>query len=106
MLKLAHQNQLPIIDLSRTFDPQDESHYGTGNSREKNDLGVPWSGAEPSNVSSKFIAQLAMHIIKTFKVNQSLIYYGKTEGDRLISVESDINNGSYAEAYKFGKRNS
>lgn len=43
--QLAVEFRLPIIDLSRTFDPTDKKHYGT-------------TPIEPSNVSGQFIADL------------------------------------------------
>ncbi|CAM9159586.1 unnamed protein product, partial [Hapterophycus canaliculatus] len=44
-IELAVEFRLPIIDLSRTFDPTDKNHYGT-------------TPIEPSNVSGQFIADL------------------------------------------------
>lgn len=45
MKKLAVEFRLPIIDLSRTFNPYDKTHYGS-------------TPIEPSNVSGQFIADL------------------------------------------------
>lgn len=43
--QLAMELRLPVIDLSRTFDPTDKRHYGS-------------TPIEPSNTSGQFIADL------------------------------------------------
>jgi hypothetical protein len=56
-------NPVQVIDLSKTFDPNDETDYGTGKvSRHNTHAG--WSGAEPSNKSSMYIARLISAITK------------------------------------------
>jgi hypothetical protein len=54
-LRLAEVYRLPVIDLSRTMNPNNVTHYG---SMDKSKIGefVPWSGAEPSDVSQLYIA--------------------------------------------------
>ena len=64
---LAYKYRLPIIDLSRTFDPNNEKHFGS-------------SPIEPSNLSGQFIADLVKYVLKIYNfedINQeSLIFYG------------------------------
>jgi hypothetical protein len=45
-LAISRKRGLPVIDLSHTFDPNNERHYGT---MSKSSQG--WSGAEPSDIS-------------------------------------------------------
>ena len=68
-LTIAKEFKLPIIDLSKTFDPNDSSHYGKGNGS---------SPIEPSNKSSQFIADLISTVIFDFKFgsDSSKVYYG------------------------------
>ena len=49
--QLAMELRLPIIDLSRTFDPTDKRHYGS-------------TPIEPSNMSGQFIADLIAKVGK------------------------------------------
>lgn len=62
MLGIAKAMSLPVIDLSRTFDPENATHYGSGVIGEEAASGASWSGAEPSNVSNRLTAQLIAHI--------------------------------------------
>lgn len=50
MAQLAVEYRLPIIDLSRTFDPNKKSHYGS-------------TPIEPSNISGQFIADLIAQVL-------------------------------------------
>jgi len=104
MLNLAHHFRFPVMDLSRTFDRKNAAHYGTGAPGKTNCLGAPWSGAEPSNMSTKFIAELAHHIIKTHDVTgPSKVYFGIPDGDRLRSIHIEINDEQYHERYQFAQ---
>lgn len=47
--QLAVEFSLPIIDLSRTFDPNNKNHYGS-------------TPIEPSNTSGQFIADLIAQV--------------------------------------------
>jgi len=103
-LSLAQHYALPVIDLSRTFNPNDETHYGTEAIDEKGL--ASWSGAEPSNVSQHFIAQLVLHVIKHVRPDRdgSVVVYGNTQGSSMRSVCEDRNQGSYPFWYHFGQR--
>lgn len=72
LLAVARQKKLPVIDLSRTFNPENKSHYGT-------------TPIEPSNKSSMFIANLIIKVLGDFKFGEdtSKIYYG-SEKDKII----------------------
>ena len=76
---IAQEFKLPVIDLAKTFDPNDPTHYGKGTGS---------SPIEPSNKSSQFIADLTKKIIEDFKfgVDESKIYYGHSP----IIVEPNI----------------
>lgn len=50
LTQLAVEFSLPIIDLSRTFDPNNKSHYGS-------------TPIEPSNKSGQFIADLIAEVM-------------------------------------------
>lgn len=65
LYKEARKRGLPVIDLSRTFNPNDFSHYGS-------------SPIEPSNLSCDFIVNLIVKIINKFDFNKGVshIYYG------------------------------
>lgn len=86
MLEIAAEYRLPVIDLSRTFDPQNAEHYGS-------------SPIEPSNLSGKTIARLIKHVIeieteaRTKDNNRcSHIYWAPKCGDHVYSAP---NNQSY-----------
>jgi hypothetical protein len=82
LLDLARKYKLPVIDLSRTFNPDDNSHYGS-------------TPIEPSNKSSKFICEHIMDVLSSFKFNEdeSSIFYGI--GDKK-KKEINIENYSYS----------
>lgn len=93
----------PVIDLSQTLDPECEAHYGTGQIGSVNRLGVPWSGAEPSDVSSGFIATLLAHAIKAGP--KSVLYRGlPRQGDSgwSIRIKEEANDWMLAQDYRFG----
>eukprot|EP01084_Bolivina_argentea_P318945 553216_1 len=67
MCKVAQKYKLPMIDLSRTFDPSNEQHYGI-------------SPIEPSNISGQFIVDLVQFILEKYdfdnSARESLVFYG------------------------------
>merc|ERR1712034_6086 len=68
MLPVFRKHKLPVIDLSRTFNPEDETHYSR------------MSSIEPSNDSGMFIAKLVKHITETHDwTGPSMLYYGAGE---------------------------
>jgi len=69
---IAKKYRLPLLDLSRTFDPHDGSDYGT-------------TPIEPSNKSGFKIAKLVEHVIENFKFgeDEAKIYWGS--GDNIKS---------------------
>jgi hypothetical protein len=99
----ARDRHLPVIDLSRTFNPWDVSHYGTEEIGKFNYIDAPWSGAEPSNISNVFICRLVEHVMKEFDPREkvSRVFYGKTEGKQLKQIYSDKNVGPYPDVYQF-----
>ncbi len=67
-MAIAEMYSLPILDLSRTFDPFDRSHYGS-------------TEIEPSNISGQFICDLVKFIVEDFNweggdKRKSKLYYG------------------------------
>ena len=65
MLEIARDYKIPVIDLSRTFDPLDYSHYGS-------------TPIEPSNKSGIFICEKIVKVLESFdfKGEESKVYYG------------------------------
>ena len=88
LLKHGIQYGLPIIDLSRTFDPWIREHYGSTN-------------IEPSNLSGQFIADLTEFVMNDFDFDnntKSMVYYGiKNENKGIIKYE---NNQDGFKSYK------
>jgi hypothetical protein len=78
IFKIARDYKLPIIDLSRTFNPDDLSHYGS-------------TPIEPSNKSSMFICEHVDRIVSNFKFGEeeSNIYYGIDENTKCDKNTSD-----------------
>lgn len=66
LFKIAHEFNLPVIDLSKSFDNKNRTHYGS-------------TYIEPSNISSMFIANLVTYVINDFDFegNVSKIYSGQ-----------------------------
>jgi len=63
---VAKEFNLPVIDLSRTFNPYDSSDYGT-------------TPIEPSNKSGMYIAKLVEYVLEDFKFGteeNSKVYWG------------------------------
>lgn len=108
LLLQAQRLGLPVIDLSRTFDPANVCHYGTEHIKSSNEFHAPWSGAEPSNVSNEFIAKLILEVIKSAPANggESRVFFGKTNrsGNVLEKVVVEKNVALYPHMYKFGGR--
>ncbi|CAM9130475.1 unnamed protein product [Choristocarpus tenellus] len=68
-IEAANKYGLPLVDLSRTFDPNDRSHYGS-------------TPIEPSNKSGQFIVDLVIKVLKEFKFGQesgAKVYSGTGE---------------------------
>lgn len=103
ILSTAQEVGCPVVDLSQTLDPQCEAHYGTGQIGAVNRLGVAWSGAEPSDVSSGFIAKLLAHAIKAGP--KPALYRGlPRQGDSgwSIRIKEEANDWMLAQDYRFG----
>jgi hypothetical protein len=79
---------LQVIDLSKTFDRFDEGDYGTGKIGQRNSLGVNWSGVEPSDKSSNYIAQLIDHICSTGVPQPSIFWLQKNQKEKKEQVVS------------------
>ena len=88
MFELCEAYSLPIIDLARTFNTFDRSHYGS-------------TSIEPSNKSGQFIADIIQCINDNFPFNSdaktSKVYYG-LKLDKNGIVEED-NNKSLRDGY-------
>ena len=61
---MARKYSVPLIDLSRTFNPYSAKDYGS-------------TPIEPSNLSGLYIADLVLHIIENFKFGSepSKVFY-------------------------------
>jgi len=82
---VARDFNLPIIDLSRTFNPHDSDDYGT-------------TPIEPSNKSGMYIAKLAQHIIEDFSFgNDSAKVYWGTPGQIQSESIADWSEQVYRE---------
>merc|ERR1712129_342194 len=88
IFSLCETYSLPIIDLSRTFDPFDRTHYGS-------------TSIEPSNKSGQFIVDILQFINQQFAFNvdtdKSQIFYGLKTDKNGIAVED--NNKSTRDEY-------
>lgn len=60
--EVASEHNLAVIDLSRTFDPSDRTHYGS-------------TTIEPSVKSGAFIARLIDHVISNHNFTESKTYW-------------------------------
>ena len=83
MLVICEDFGVPVIDLSRTFDPTDPTHYGT-------------TDIEPSNKSGQFIADLVQFALEKFPFDAeqrtSRIYYGfRGRGAGIVEQENNKN---------------
>lgn len=87
LFKIAREFNLPVIDLSKSFNNKDPTHYGKGNGN---------SPIEPSNISSMFISNLVTYVINNFdfESNVSKIYSGQ-----------NLNNITYVDNIKIKKQN-
>jgi hypothetical protein len=72
---LAKKYQLPVIDLSRTFDCNNRSHYGS-------------TVIEPSNFSGQKIADLIAHVIQNHDYNSRPVCYYSPECSNAIVSQS------------------
>lgn len=101
-LVIAQERCLPVLDLSRTFNPNDVTHYGTMDM--DGTAEVNWSGAEPSDTSQGFIAELIMHVAKNWtRELGSIVYSGVVEDGRIVEIREDRNEGNYASNYVFSQ---
>ena len=103
LLLLAQRRKLDVIDLSRTFDASDQRHYGTEQIGVGNKF-ASWSGAEPSNISSNFIAILIQHVIHLKDSVEPRVLYADTRGMDLIRIQEERNCNAYPWYYTFGSR--
>lgn len=104
ILEVGRDLDCPVVDLSKTLDINVEEHYGTGCIGTTNSLGVPWSGAEPSDVSNQFIAELLVHAIK--EGPRKVVYRGvprRTGSEKWsLLIKEEANDSILAEDYRFG----
>lgn len=103
ILRVAQEEGCPVVDLSKTLDPRVEEHYGTGKIGVVNSLGAPWSGAEPSDMSTGFMATLLAEVVR--KPPSAVVYTGVPRKDgkkQSLLVQTDANDAIYIEDYKFG----
>jgi len=102
ILWLAQERCLPVLDLSRTFDPNDVRHYGTMDMDSTEP--ICWSGAEPSDISQVFISELIVHVLNNWTPQRgSVVYWGVPEGRHLEVVMEDRNVSDYPSRYVFGE---
>lgn len=79
----AKRHGLPIVDLSRTFDPYDCTHYGS-------------SPIEPGVRGGRMIAQLVARVVRRFRwgVDPPALYSLRRDGDLRVDVLDDkFDNG-------------
>jgi len=103
ILRAAQEEGCPVVDLSKTFDPTNEEHYGTGRMGAVNALGVTWSGAEPSDASTGFTAKLFAHVLQ--QPPAAVVYRGvpRKEGPNWsVLVKEENNDAIFLEDYSFG----
>jgi len=104
MIALGREMGCPIVDLSQTLDPSCEEHYGTGEIGKVNELGTPWSGAEPSDVSNDFISQLLAHAIESTG-SKAAVYRGLPRQEVkgwAMTVKEETLDWIYEKDYRFG----
>ena len=104
MIALGREMGCPIVDLSQTLDPSCEEHYGTGEIGKVNELGTPWSGAEPSDVSNDFISQLLAHAIESAG-SKAAVYRGLPRQEVkgwAMTVKEETLDWIYEKDYRFG----
>jgi hypothetical protein len=76
--RIANKYNLPLIDLSRTLDPNNAKHYGT-------------TPIEPSNLSGKTIAKLIKYTIDSHEFTNSICYFAR-DCNNIIQCQSIPNN--------------
>ena len=82
--KKARKWKLPVIDLSRTFDPSNEKHYGS-------------TPIEPSNLSGQMIVDLIKFVCQKYDFNkddnsrESMIFYGNNKDGFMVEINDDDN---------------
>ncbi|CAK0856361.1 unnamed protein product, partial [Prorocentrum cordatum] len=105
ILAVGREFGCPVVDLSKTFDPTEEQHYGTGKIGNVNELGVAWSGAEPSDVGSAFISELLARVVQDGPPVEPTIYSGRPERKSngwSLMVKSQPNDPMELDTYQFG----
>ena len=89
---IAFEYNLPIIDLSRTFDANDETHFGM-------------TPIEPSNKSGQYISDLVKYVLLTYDFEnnkqKSWIYYGiRKNNENWDGITVEKNNKQAKNRYK------
>lgn len=72
LYKFAQKHNIPVLDLSRTLNSKDRSHYGTDDTR-------------TSNISSKCIAKCITHIYNNYSGHR--IYYSPNCNTNKIMID-------------------
>lgn len=99
ILKMAKNYHIDVLDLSKTFDVNNDLYYGTGNRTDPQ-----WSGAEPSNLSNIYIAQLcAAATAKQKEEDMPAIYmYGVPTPNQAIHIRYKLLTNFPISSYQFG----
>ena len=98
LLRICRQRGYHAIDLSQTFDPTNERHYGTMDVTDG-----AWSGAEPSDVSHCFTARLMMDVMRACDGGSVAprLFHGVVTGDNYQSTRQCVLTEESASAYQF-----
>lgn len=115
LLRVAQSRGLRVIDLSRTFDPKNAKHYGTGDPMTQSPYGAPWSGAEPSTLSNEMTAQLMLHVYKEIATTRAPVPPASSSSSQLnsksvvtlywmheLAIRGTAIVGSAISSYRFG----
>jgi len=84
LFKAAQKHSIPIIDLSRTFNPYDGSDYGT-------------TPIEPSNKSGLYIVDLIKKVVEDFNfgVDKAKIYTGFGPNIQIEELDDSWDESKY-----------
>ncbi|CAM9888599.1 unnamed protein product [Ascophyllum nodosum] len=88
-IEIANDHCLPLIDLSRTFDPNNRSHYGS-------------TPIEPSNLSGQFIADLTLKVLQEFRFGEEAsgkVFSGANKEAQVQDLAPDA-GFSYAQEFQ------
>jgi len=88
MSAVARKHNLPVIDLSRTFDPTDATDYGKPYSEH-----IPSTPIEPSVKSCGYIAKLVDHVVKQHDWRSASKFYYLKKSDIHTPVEEENRRG-------------